>query len=718
MGNRFTRVNPMARPGRETSAMPFFGQVWVWSLAGFLVGALLCWLLIANPARKRVVVLERRLAEDRRVEPVRGTEQLPAPTPERTAVVSGYADEHDEYDRRGDSDVRTLHDAPAHGADRDPDDRHPDDRHDGYGGAADPDRADDDHGDDLRDHHGDDLRDHRDDDLRGDRGDDFHDDHAPGDLFVPTEAAAETTRYIPPAPGDHDDRDTDSGATRGDLAHFGDLGDLAAHARGDDFADDRDGWYAGRDTDGEHLVDDLPGRSRDLDAERADDDRIDLVDDGEDHGTIFTQHTERIPAALIRSLDDSTPDPDAVPRHGTDQDDPDHRADQDTADRDHPGDPDRDHGDHHVEHEQADLDHGDRVEHGDQAEHDRVAPVHADDLDGHRADQDDRADQPHADQVPHAGQDHRGTRGRRARRDEHDEHDAVLADDDALVDDLADDVDQDLDEVLPAESRPRHAPGSLSGALPELTPFGRPVEEPAAETSVVPRIADERPAEPEPAAAETSFVPRVTDEPRSRPEPEPTPEPAAQEPEVPAGITPAYTPAGPQRPGDPLPKRVPSRPRTRVPFGGTGAAGAPAPLPERQKVPAAAMGTPIPFGVETTSNGGRERSLFEPIVPVDEAPAAKAEAAPAHAQQRRRGARTLQQTAGGVDPFVPPGPFGPGSAMPLPGGRPPSGEYTIKASVTALRYCSPESPKFDRTVAEVWFRSVDDAERVGFRPLP
>ena len=81
-------------------------------------------------------------------------------------------------------------------------------------------------------------------------------------------------------------------------------------------------------------------------------------------------------------------------------------------------------------------------------------------------------------------------------------------------------------------------------------------------------------------------------------------------------------------------------------------------------------------------------------------------------------ANTLQQTAGGVDPFVPPGPFGPGSAMPLPGGRPPSGEYTIKASVTALRYCSPESPKFDRTVAEVWFRSVDDAERVGFRPLP
>ncbi|GAA4299080.1 hypothetical protein GCM10023148_57660 [Actinokineospora soli] len=73
---------------------------------------------------------------------------------------------------------------------------------------------------------------------------------------------------------------------------------------------------------------------------------------------------------------------------------------------------------------------------------------------------------------------------------------------------------------------------------------------------------------------------------------------------------------------------------------------------------------------------------------------------------------------GGVDTFVPPGPFGPGSAMPLPGGNSPSSEYRVKASVTALRYCSPESPKFDRTVAEVWFRTVADAERVGFRPLP
>lgn len=66
---------------------------------------------------------------------------------------------------------------------------------------------------------------------------------------------------------------------------------------------------------------------------------------------------------------------------------------------------------------------------------------------------------------------------------------------------------------------------------------------------------------------------------------------------------------------------------------------------------------------------------------------------------------------------VPAGPFGPGSAMPLPGGGRPAPSFTVKASVTALRYCTEDSPQFDRMVAEVWFAGVADAERVGFRPL-
>ncbi|MBB3662237.1 hypothetical protein FB384_001141 [Prauserella sediminis] len=73
--------------------------------------------------------------------------------------------------------------------------------------------------------------------------------------------------------------------------------------------------------------------------------------------------------------------------------------------------------------------------------------------------------------------------------------------------------------------------------------------------------------------------------------------------------------------------------------------------------------------------------------------------------------------ADGADAEARPGPFGPGSAMPLPGGGSPSPEFTVKASVTALRYVTDASPQYPRMVAEVWFRSPADAERVGFRPL-
>ncbi|WP_193441277.1 sunset domain-containing protein [Actinosynnema sp. ALI-1.44] len=91
------------------------------------------------------------------------------------------------------------------------------------------------------------------------------------------------------------------------------------------------------------------------------------------------------------------------------------------------------------------------------------------------------------------------------------------------------------------------------------------------------------------------------------------------------------------------------------------------------------------------------RSLFEPVVPVAEQAAAAESAAQGE--------------------FVPPGPFGPGSAMPLPGGGAPAPEFGVKASVTALRYCTQDNPQFDRIVAEVWFRTPSDAERVGFRVL-
>lgn len=97
--------------------------------------------------------------------------------------------------------------------------------------------------------------------------------------------------------------------------------------------------------------------------------------------------------------------------------------------------------------------------------------------------------------------------------------------------------------------------------------------------------------------------------------------------------------------------------------------------------------------------GGHSGSLFEPSVP---AGAIAPEPPPAR-----------QATADAV----PPGPFGPGSAMPRPGGGRPAEGFVVKASVTALRYCTEDSAQFPRMVAEVWFRTAEDAERVGFRPL-
>lgn len=107
---------------------------------------------------------------------------------------------------------------------------------------------------------------------------------------------------------------------------------------------------------------------------------------------------------------------------------------------------------------------------------------------------------------------------------------------------------------------------------------------------------------------------------------------------------------------------------------------------------------------EPDLSGGQSGSLFEPAVqPGDAMPAP--EPPPA------------RQVAAPVAESVPPGPFGPGSAMPRPGGGRPTDDFAVKASVTALRYCTEDSPQFPKMVAEVWFRSASDAERVGFRPL-
>ncbi|GAA4539841.1 sunset domain-containing protein [Amycolatopsis samaneae] len=110
---------------------------------------------------------------------------------------------------------------------------------------------------------------------------------------------------------------------------------------------------------------------------------------------------------------------------------------------------------------------------------------------------------------------------------------------------------------------------------------------------------------------------------------------------------------------------------------------------------------------EPEGAGAHSGSLFEPSVQPNQVAASMAQ----QAAPEPPPAREVAEDA------VPPGPFGPGSAMPRPGGGRPAEGFAVKASVTALRYCTEESPQFPRMVAEVWFRTPSDAERVGFRPL-
>jgi hypothetical protein len=58
-------------------------------------------------------------------------------------------------------------------------------------------------------------------------------------------------------------------------------------------------------------------------------------------------------------------------------------------------------------------------------------------------------------------------------------------------------------------------------------------------------------------------------------------------------------------------------------------------------------------------------------------------------------------------------PYGPGSAAPLIDGSGPVG-FTIKGNADSMLYHTTESPYYERTKAEVWFRTEADATRAGF----
>ena len=65
--------------------------------------------------------------------------------------------------------------------------------------------------------------------------------------------------------------------------------------------------------------------------------------------------------------------------------------------------------------------------------------------------------------------------------------------------------------------------------------------------------------------------------------------------------------------------------------------------------------------------------------------------------------------------FTPATPGGVGAgALPGPDGSAPGPEFTIKGNADSMLFHTPESPYFERTRAEVWFRTADEAVAAGF----
>lgn len=167
-----------------------------------------------------------------------------------------------------------------------------------------------------------------------------------------------------------------------------------------------------------------------------------------------------------------------------------------------------------------------------------------------------------------------------------------------------------------------------------------------------------------------------------------------------------------------LPEPVPPEPAEAP--GGDGEPASEALLPKRQRRDSPLGGFDPPEPIQPSMRavarrepvqGGHSGSLFEPGEPEQPEPGV------GHGDGPSEQPASEQPAAEHSEPGASVGPFGPGSAMPLPGGSKPSEDFTVKASVTTLRYCPPESAKFDDIVAEVWFRTAHDAERVGFRPI-
>jgi hypothetical protein len=89
-----------------------------------------------------------------------------------------------------------------------------------------------------------------------------------------------------------------------------------------------------------------------------------------------------------------------------------------------------------------------------------------------------------------------------------------------------------------------------------------------------------------------------------------------------------------------------------------------------------------------------------------------AEAAGFAPWNHRRRAAAIQGLAA-VPPTFTPGPY-PGSALPAEDGAAPSPEFTVKGNADSMLFHTTDSPSYNQTRAEAWFRTPADAQAAGF----
>lgn len=623
--------------------MPIFGQVWLWSSLAFLLGALLCWLLVARPARNRVGELEAQLASPARRPSAPDRPELDRRRDDQGVLAPGIGD---------DEDFRTrsfgLRDTPPP--------------------------------------------------LPPERGRlapyvDQERDFPPPAFDAPSEHDVEqppaaATQYLdvssgslaaPPEVPAMSPPPSDRGWFDDELE-----GDAADKAPEEQPAVPRNRHQLIEPFDA-RLVDDDADES-DIASALSDDEPRSAVAD-ESGGTVFTQRTHPIPGELIRQIDEAGKEERA-------------RAEADNLVDDLAEDP-----------AETEFDRRERT-----VESEAVAPPSGFD--------EPRFTEPESSPQTFTGQEPTFTEPERSAFTEPESSAPVFTEPERSTPTFSETDRPAAAFTEPEGSAPsfgEQAPAFGEQPAPSFGDTDRPAfTEPAGSTPSFGRLA--------PASAATStepsrpahalndpVAPTFDEQAPAFTEPEASaPEPLQQEQtEIVAATAPATEEPATREPGtrsasnlpkrvpqqnritqavsvrvDPtptaLPKRVPSKPRHQVPFG------------------VEPSSTPEPVAPAATDQPAEPaRSLFEPIVPAEDE--GMSTPPPPH---------RLRQGSGGGR-----GPFGPGSAMPLPGGASPSPEFTIKASVAALRYCTPESPQFGRTVAEVWFRTAADAERVGFRPV-